>query len=106
MAAGDRACSFAALTLHTQIGAQCARCRGSRRFRHNKQKRNRTHSRSRSRAKPPSIDYDRIVPQSGPTNPPCSAPIQKHLSKTKKQNWVFQLPFTPAGVKGRGGSGG
>ena len=27
-------------------------------------------------------------------------------SKLKKPNWLFQLPFTPAGVKGRGGSGG
>ena len=104
MAAGDRACSFTALTLHTQIGAQCARCRGSRRFRHNKQKHNRTHGRSHTNHQ--SIHYDRIVPQSRPTNPPRSAPIQKHLSKTKKPNWVFQLPFTPAGVKGRGGSGG
>ncbi len=35
-------------------------------------------------------------------HPPDSKPV----SKTKKQNWLFQLPFTPAGVKGRGGSGG
>ena len=28
-------------------------------------------------------------------------PIQR-----KELNWLFQLPFTPAGVKGRGGSGG
>ncbi len=60
----------------------------------------------RSRAKPQSIYYDRIVSQSGQTNPPRSDPIQKHLSKPKKPNWVFKLPFTPAGVKGRGGSGG
>ena len=32
--------------------------------------------------------------------------FKKHLSKTKKTNWLFKLPFTPAGVKGRGGSGG
>ena len=32
--------------------------------------------------------------------------FKKLLSKSKKPNWVFQLPFTPAGVKGRGGSGG
>ena len=104
MAAGARVCSFALLTLHTQIGAQCARCRGSHHFRHNKQKHNGTHRRSHTNHQ--SINYDRIVPQSGPTNPPRSAPIQKHLSETKKPNWVFQLPFTPAGVKGRGGSGG
>jgi hypothetical protein len=78
-------CSFAALTLHTQIGAQCARCRGSRRIRHNKQ----NHTHSRGRANHQSIHYDRIVHQSGPTNPHRNAPIQKHLSKTKKQNWLF-----------------
>jgi len=76
--------------------ARCARRRGSFRDR----------SRKSSRAKPQSIDYDRTIHQSGPTNPPHSAPIQKHISKTKKPNWLFKLPFTPAGVKGRGGSGG
>ena len=28
------------------------------------------------------------------------------LSNPKKPNWLLKLPFTPAGVKGRGGSGG
>ena len=100
----NTACARSLRSHCTRLLARYARCSGSPRFRHNKQKRNRTHR--RSRAKHQSIDYDRIVPQSGPTNPPRSAPIQKHLSKTKKPNWVFQLPFTPAGVKGRGGSGG
>jgi hypothetical protein len=97
-------CSFAALTLHALDGAQyayaCACGRGRRSSSSNRQ------SRNRSRANHQSIDYDRTVPQSGPTNPHRSAPIQNHLSKTKKQNWLFKLPFTPAGVKGRGGSGG
>ena len=106
MAAGgpNTACARSLRSPCTRLLARCARCRGSRRFRHNKQKHSRTHHRSHTNHQ--SINYDRIVPQSGPTNPPRSAPIQKHLSKTKKPNWVFQLPFTPAGVKGRGRSGG
>ena len=100
----NTACARSLRSPCTRLLARCAHCRGISRFRHNKQNHNRTHS--RGRAKPPSINYDRIVRQSGPTNPPCNATIQKHLSKPKKPNWVFQLPFTPAGVKGRGGSGG
>ena len=100
----NTACARSLRSPCTRLLARCARCRGSHHFRHNKQNRNRTHRRSHTNHQ--SIHYDRIVPQSGPTNPPRSAPIQKHLSKTKKPNWVSQLPFTPAGVKGRGGSGG
>jgi hypothetical protein len=98
----NTACARSLRSPCTRFLARCARCIGSRHFRHNKH--NRTHRRSHTNHQ--SIHYDRIVPQSGPTNPPRSAPIQKHLSKTKKPNWVFKLPFTPAGVKGRGGSGG
>jgi hypothetical protein len=100
----NTACARSLRSLCTRFSAHCARRRGSHHFRHNKQKHNGTHRRSHTNHQ--SINYDRIVPQSGPTNPPCNATIQKHLSKPKKQNWVFQLPFTPAGVKGRGGSGG
>jgi hypothetical protein len=51
--------------------ARFARCRGSPRFRHDKQNHNHTHSRThnRSRANHQSIDYDRIVSQSRQTNP-------------------------------------
>jgi len=85
MAAGARVCSFALLILHTLV---------------------RVGSRKRSRAKPQSIDYNRIIHQSGPTNPPRSASIQKHLSKSKKPNWLFKLPFTPQGGEGAGGKRG
>jgi len=96
----NTACARSLRSPCTRLLARCVRCPGSRHFRHNKQKHNRSHTNHQS------IHYDRIVPQSGPTNPHRNATTQKHLSKTKKPNWVFQLPFTPAGVKGRGGSGG
>jgi hypothetical protein len=65
-----------------------------------------TPSQRRIRTKPQTINYNRIVPQSRQTNPHRNLPHQNPLSCLKKPNCVFRLPFTPAGVKGRGGSGG
>jgi hypothetical protein len=41
-----------------------------------------------------------------PSKPAPQAPSPTPLSGPRKPNWVFKLPFTPAGVKGRGESGG
>ena len=81
MAAGGRVCSFAALTLHTQL-------------------------RLAPSAKPQSIDYDRIVHQSGQTNRHRSVQLQKHLSGPKTTKLGVQAPLHPGGGEGAGGKRG
>jgi hypothetical protein len=88
MAKGARVCAFAALTMHTLVGALLAQPRKA------------------LCPMPQTIYYNRFVHQPGRTNPHRNATIQNPFSKTKKQNWLFKLPFTPAGVKGRGGKRG
>jgi len=93
-------CAHLAHVAHTWT--RYARGRKSSRWR----LRLRAQCRSRVRTKPQAIHYDSPVPQRRPPNPHRNLPHQHPYPAQKKQNWVFQLPFTPAGVKGRGGSGG
>ena len=72
----NTACARSLRSPCTRFLARFARCRGSPRFRHDKQNHNHTHSRNRSRANHQSIDYDRIVSQSRPANPHRNLPHQ------------------------------
>ena len=90
-------CSFAALTLHTPVWARRARKRVRWRL-----------PKFRSSVSGPTRNpltttatFTNLCEQTCPATSRTNAP-----TRYKKSNWLFKLPFTPAGVKGRGGSGG
>ena len=54
----------------------------------------------------PSVNYNRIVPQSAPTNPHRNLPHQHPFPAQNNQIGCSSPPSPPPGVTGRGGRGG
>jgi len=99
-------CSFAALTLHTLHTAGRATRAGAKAPASACALARRTVAISAPSTKPQPINYNRIVPQSRPTNPHRNLSHQHPYPAHKHKIGYSSSPSPPEGVKGRGGSGG